>query len=137
MRAVLKLEIIGDNYIQRLRLIDSGKAPCPHIREFVKTIRYGRKKFRPWVARIVGRDEHYGYARQFITGMRDYTDANPIGSRGIFEYFALTDGVYEVNETMALGRARRHFIRVNEGAIAEISKEKVERWINTTSESAS
>lgn len=115
MKAVLRLECIGDNYIQRAHLIGQGKVQMPrHTRQFIPIIRYGQKRFRVWVAKLVDGE------RQFITGMRDYSLANSIGSRGIFEYFALDDGVYEVNECTKLGKSRRYFIRVQNTEIEEI-----------------
>jgi hypothetical protein len=115
MRTVLKLECIGDNYIQHARLIEQGKARMPlHTRQFIPIIRYGQKRFRVWVAKIVDGQ------REFVTGMRDYSLANSIGSRGVFEYFALDNGIYEVNECIELGKARRYFIQVKDTAIEEI-----------------
>lgn len=126
MRAVLKLEIIGDNYLQHKRLVDQGKAKEPwKIRDIIDLARYGRKSLRPWVARLHGLDDKFGFAREFITGMRDYSLANSIGSRGVFEYFALSDGLYEVNESVKLGQSRRYFIRVEDAQITEINKEEV------------
>lgn len=130
MTAVLKLEIIGDNYLQHLKLVEQGEALQPHLREYIQLLKYGQKKFRPWVARLHGLDEKYGFAREFVVGMRDYTFANAIGSRGIYEYFALEDGLYEVNECIKLGYARRYFIRVENAEITEISHEEVERCLN-------
>jgi len=125
MRAVLKLEIVGDNYLQRKKLIETGRAPCPHIKEWIRILRYGRKQFRPWVARITGFHNQYGFVREFVTGMRDYTHANSIGSRGIYEYFALSPGIYEVNECVKLGKNRRYFIRVQDATITEIDRDEV------------
>lgn len=118
MKAVLKLECIGDNYIQRARLIEQGKAKMPHhVHQFVPIIRYGRKRFSTWVARIIDGK------REFVAGVRDYTFANSVGSRGIFKYFVLDDGIYEVNECICLGKARRYFIQVQNTEIAEITSE--------------
>lgn len=114
MKAVLGLECIGDNYIQHLRLIEQGRAPMPHIKRYIPIIKFGHKKFRVWVARISNNK------REFITGMRDYSLANSIGSRGVFEYFALDDGVYEVNKCTSLGKSRRYFIQVQNTEIVEI-----------------
>lgn len=130
MRAVLKLEIIGDNYLQRRKLIEAGKAPRPHLKEWIRILRYGRKQFRPWVARITGFHNKYGFTREFIVGMRDYSDANSIGSRGVYEYFALEPGLYEVNECVKLGLARRYFIRVENTEITEISRKEVLQCLN-------
>jgi hypothetical protein len=130
MRAVLRLEVIGDNYLQHQKLINQGKAQWPqNLREMVKVIRYGQRRFRPWVARLRGLDEKYGFAREFVVGMRDYSLANSIGSRGVYEYFALEDGIYEVNECVKLGHSRRYFIRVESTQIIEISREEVEECL--------
>lgn len=129
MRAVLKLEVIGDNHLQHKRAIDRGEAPIPHMRQYVKVLQWGQKKMRPWVARITGRDPKYVYRREFIVGMRDYSKANSVGSRGVYEYFALPDGVYEVNERVTWKRTRRYFIRVENAEITEIVREDVERWL--------
>ena len=131
MRAVVRLEIVGDNYLQHLKLVEQGKAPQPHLRKYIQLLKYGRKKLRPWVARLRGLDERYGFAREFIVGMRDYGLANSLGSRGVFEYFALESGLYEINECIKLGRARRYFIRVKDTAITEISREEVEQCLKS------
>jgi hypothetical protein len=111
MRAVLKLEVIGDNYRQHLRAIEADQAPMPHMKQYLQALRYGRPDLRTWVARLTDT------GREFVTGMRDYADANGIGSRGVYEYFALTPGVYEVNECVSLGKARRYCIRVGDDAV--------------------
>jgi len=120
MRAVIKLELIGDNYQQHRKLIECGDVPTPHIREYVRVLRYGHKKLRPWVARLTGLDEQFGFKREFVHSARDYRDARGIGMRGIYEYFALSGGLYEVNECIKLGAARRYFILVNGEQITEI-----------------
>ena len=139
MRAVIKLELIGDNYIQHLKLIEAGRVCSPrHVKKLIDVISYGQKGLRPWVARITGYDAQYGLAREFVSSARDYSFANSIGSRGIFEYFALTDGIYEVNECIRLGQARRYFIRVKKGTITEITREEVDQCLTSdTLESAS
>lgn len=106
MRTVLKLEVIGDNYRQHLRAIETGKAPMPHMAQYLQALRFGRPDLQPWAARL------NDTGREFVTGMRDYADANGIGSRGVYEYFALSPGLYEVNECVRLGKARRYCIRV-------------------------
>ena len=113
MRAVLRLEVIGDNYRHHLHVIENGEAREPHLRQYIQVVRYGRRGLRPWVVRIVDR------GREFVDGVRDYTDANGTGSRGVFEYFALTPGIYEVNECVRLGKMRRYYIRVGEDATYE------------------
>jgi hypothetical protein len=126
MRAVLRLELIGDNYHAYAKLSREGKIRYPRLRDEIDAIRFGQKRFRPWVARITGTDAHFGLARSFSQPvMNDYSQANAIGSRGIFAWYALESGLYEVNECVALGKARRYFIRVEGTEIAEISKDEV------------
>ncbi len=122
VRAVLKLEIIGDNYRWAARHgVDLSRLPT---RRMIDVIRYGRRELRPWVARLVGLDKRFGFKREFITGMRDYSLANGDGSRGVYEYWALPDGLYEINECVKWGQARRRFIRVVGDKMRDISKEE-------------
>lgn len=128
MLTVLKLEIIGDNYFAYKRDLANGNA-----RENPRVERYGemmgRDKTRPWVARIAGLDKQYGFKREFQRGQRDYSKANSIGSRGVYEYFALKSGIYEVHERCTWKRTRRYFICVENAEITEISREEVEEWL--------
>ena len=125
MLAVLPLEIIGDNYFAYRRDLANGKArENPRIEKYGEMM--GRDRSRPWVARITGLDDKYGFAREFQRGQRDYGRANSIGSRGVYEYFALSDGLYEVHERPTWKRTRRYFVRVENAEITEISREEVE-----------
>jgi hypothetical protein len=122
MRAVLQLELIGDNYY-------AYKQYAERLNERYERDVYlrgmARPELKPWVARILGPDPKYGFKREFIHGQRDYTFSNSVGSRGIYEYFALTPGIYEVNERLTWKRARRYFVRVEGTEITEISKDEV------------
>jgi len=130
MRAVLKLEVIADNHLQHRRLIEQGKAPVPlRMKRYIDVLRYGQSKLHPWVARITGRDSRYGLAREFVKGQKDYSLANSVGSRGVYEYFALTDGIYEVNARETWKRTRRYFILVENAEITEVGREEVEQWL--------
>ena len=128
MLAVLRLELIGDNFFSYKRDLANGKA-----RENPRVERYGemmgRDKSPSWVARITGLDDKYGFAREFQRGQKDYSRANSIGSRGIYEYFALPDGIYEVHERLTWRRTRRYFIKVEKATIIEIERQQVEEWL--------
>lgn len=125
---VLALEIIGDNYYAYKRDLANGKArEIPRMERYAEMM--GRDLTRPWVACITGLDSKYGFAREFLHGQRDYGQANSIGSRGVYEYFALDDGLYEVHERLTWRRTRRYFIRVENAEIAEISREEAERCL--------
>lgn len=125
MLTVLKLEIIGDNYYSYKRDLANGEArEIPRMERYAEMM--GRDKTRPWVARITGFDKKYGFKREFQRGQRDYSKANSIGSRGVYEYFALKSGIYEVHERPTWKRTRRYFIRVEGAEIMEVSHEEVE-----------
>jgi hypothetical protein len=123
MRAVLKLEMIGDDYFWNNR--HGGWSAD-------KSLRYQRKlggnKSPSWVARLTGKNGPI-LVREFQRGVRDYAAANSTGSRGIFTYYPLSDGIYEVNDRRAWGNVRRYFIRVEGEAITEISIREVMEWL--------
>lgn len=108
MRASLHLELIG---------VDAG----PRYANYM-----GRNKSNPWVARLCGLDDEYGFSREFMHGHRDYSNASGTGARGIFVYYALEPGIYEVNERTSWRHVDRYFIRVTETATVErITHEEV------------
>ena len=120
----MRLEIIGDNYRWAAR---HNLAHTP-LRQQIAAIRYGRQELRPWVARLAGIVGDR-FQREFITGMRDYTLARGTGMRGVYEYWPLPEGLYEVNECVRLGVNRRYFIRVVGTEITEVAREEVVQWL--------
>lgn len=125
MLAMLRLEAIGD----------AENAGCRGLSAFLGVVdermrRAMRPPIRvPWVARITGRDPKYGLARDFLRGRKDYADSNSIGSRGVYLYFTLADGVYEVRELKSWRRERRYFCRASGGELNELSREEVDAWL--------
>lgn len=117
----LKLEAIGDDLIDGMRHfagfcrmlgVDNGESHTKGFR-------------RPWVAEITGLDPQYRYKRAFLSGQKDYSEANSIGSRGVYVYYHLEPGrVYEVNELVTWTRTRRYFCRVEHGRIVEMGREE-------------
>lgn len=128
MRAILKLEIIGDNYYAYKRALDSGEAQVvPQMEKYADML--GHDKKHPWVARVTGLDRKYGFKREFLRGQKDYSQANSIGSRGVYVYYPLKPGIYEVHERVTWRRTRRYFVRVKDAEITEISREEVMEWL--------
>jgi hypothetical protein len=128
LRAVLRLEIIGDDWYQYLYHRRRGEARENELleRKYDRLFGMGRRnQARPWVARLVGITLAGGFQREFLRGQKDYSQANSEGSRGVYEYFALREGVYEVFERTAWTRTRRYYVRVVEGTIAEAGEEEV------------
>lgn len=111
MRVVLRLECIGDDVVKLLK--QAGKALG------------GKGLTDPWVARITGLDNKFGFCREFVNGEKDYSLANSVGSRGVYLYFALSPGIYEVFEKLAWKQHRRFFIRVENDTYSEISKAEI------------
>ncbi len=124
MKAVLALEIIADNYFALQSAQAKGEVvPALAARQLAHYERLlGRDQKRPWVAALEGLDPKYGFQRRFMKGQRDYAGANGVGSRGVYEYYPLDDGVYEVHERTSWTKTRRYFVRVASGKIEEISR---------------
>ncbi len=62
---------------------------------------------KPWVARIAGTDPRWGLKREFLSGIRDYSGSNSVGTRGIETTFELEDGIYEINIPKSWKNTRR------------------------------
>lgn len=120
MRAVLRLELIGDDYFYAKR---------HNTWSFDKILRYMRRlgsdKSPSWTARITGIDDKSQPVREYLQGQRDYSEANSTGSRGIFVYYALPPGIYEVSDRYHWRKVRHYFCRVEGTEIIEISKDEV------------
>lgn len=111
MRAALKLELIGDDGIQALR-------------------RYGVRMPQPWVARIVGRDSTFGFKRRFERGIKDYTHANSVGSRGVYMIYTLEPGLYEVQQRISWKQWKRRYLWVkHDGTIEDVLREDIDAWL--------
>jgi len=111
--AVVKLECIGDN---------ETFYPTP----------WGMVKLLPsraWIAKIVGYDSKYIYKRNFIKGIKDYSHANSVGSRGVYKYYHLTDGLYEIKSPQSWKWSDRYFAKVKEGKLKRITEEELIRWL--------
>lgn len=127
MRATKSLEYIGEN----------SDAYARTANKMAKRVGVdlGIKSNRPWIARITGTDPTYGLARTFLEGQIDYSQANSVGSRGVYLHFFLEDGVYEVSEHVSWKRTRRYFIVVHNIQVSEIPREEVLSYLDQVSTS--
>lgn len=115
MAATVRLEAIGDDFAQRAR---GWRALGPVLDFPVR---------RPWVAEILAHRGGRWYERQFLDGQKDYSEANSIGSRGVYLYFHLREGrIYEVHELQSWRRSRRYFCTVSGGDVVEMSADEVQ-----------
>lgn len=71
---------------------------------------------RPWVARLTGLDRQFGLVREFVKGVWDYTYARgKRGGRGIYIYWSLAPGLYEIFRPVSWRHEERFFFRVDDG----------------------
>lgn len=126
MRYVLKLEAIGDNHVAYLRHYERLLSPKTFGKKELDAYRFGNKQHVPWCALITGVKPNGNLEREFVNGQRDYRDANSTGSRGIFIYYALKPGLYEINSPETWRRISRYFAKViDDSTLIEISREEL------------
>lgn len=87
----------------------------------------------PWVALIRGRPGQY--RREYLRGQKDYSQANSVGSRGVYLTFWLEDGrIYEVFRRLSWSRTSQTFCRVQDGAFIPMTRVEVDAWLSDPSE---
>ena len=117
MRSVIKLELVGDN-------IHWANKNGAMKRDFQKWLRQWRR---------LGSDKSFTWVKQllpdgkgkFIQGIRDYTHANRSGSQGIYAYYALSPGVYEINHRYKMNKVNHYFIEVTDDGFKEIEQQEI------------
>lgn len=76
-----------------------------------------------WVAKI---NLNGGKIRRtFIKPMIDYANANRHLSRGIYRYYFLDDGDYEVSYPLGHRLAKRYFLRVKDSVGIKINRDQI------------
>lgn len=130
MIVTLKLEAIADH----LSDLNVAARRRPEIRKRLPVRlwkhTYGPSR-RPWVARITAVDPAGRFEREFLDGQKDFSEANSIGSRGVYYYYHLRPGeVYEVRELVNWTKERRYFCCVEGGRIVEMSREEALACLN-------
>ncbi len=105
MKTILRLECIGDGHRGRL-----SPSPC-------------------WVAEIVAVSPYSGLDRRFLHRNKDYSEANSVGSRGVYAYYILESGkIYEVSEPLTWKKTDRYLCTVTpDGEIEKLDMETVMR----------
>lgn len=66
--------------------------------------------------------------RQHIRGVPDYTSANHNGSRGVFYWYTLEEGVYYVTHRYEMNAVRRYWLLSEDGETHEITKQEAMAW---------
>ena len=130
MKAVIELELIGDNHYERRRIERRGVRMRPlHLYDEVRSYRDAPPVDEPSVSRVTWSAERGLETQRLPIGQKDYRDANSIGSRGIRGYWIVDDGVYEVCARESWKRARRYYLPVENGRKREIGREEVYRCL--------
>jgi len=88
---------------------------------------------KPWVARITGKDPRWKYKREFLAGVYDYSRVTTRrAGRGIYLYFFLAPGIYELFAPISWKHEMRYFARVNsDGELVKITEEELCKCLNT------
>lgn len=121
-RVMLKLEAIGDDIHACKKHVRRGDIDPETRRRFgaVKEMRS-----QAWVARLTGLDPQYRFKREFVRGQKDYSQANSVGSRGVYIYYALPSGIYEVNAPLSWTKTDRYYCRVVGQTLTRLNYEEV------------
>jgi hypothetical protein len=84
-----------------------------------------RQGFSPaGVEEIVGLNDE-GMIKRRLKGQLDYSKANSVGSRGVFEYFFLQEGaMYHVSAPQTWKRTDQYFCRIESGKIMRMGIEE-------------
>lgn len=114
MIVTLRLEYIGE-HLDKCRRWHERRLENMRIgsREWVRLYRALEIRRRPWVARMDSGE------RVFVEGKKDYSRANRDGSRGVFMYYHLPPGRYEIRHLNEDDTERRYTCRVELGRIIE------------------
>lgn len=124
MKAVLQIELIGDNVVQEMRIWTRlGNDLIPGTGTAV----FGGMPSSGWVAEITGFDPKYKYKREFLRFKKDYSQANSKGSRGIYAEYVLGDNkIYDVKDNK-----QRYFCKVVDWKVFKIDEEEVKEWLKS------
>lgn len=120
--AVLKLEAIRDNQIDKLRHHRMGKVRMGKQEAEGAAGYLGR---RPFVKRVIGATQDGRPVKRDIKGRKSYTEANSIGSRGVYYWWTLDHGCcVQIQEAISIRKKRRYYAIVIDGALHEISEKE-------------
>jgi hypothetical protein len=105
----LSLEAIGDDQVARLQ----GYAQMLQTIAPAQAGAFRAPRRQPWVAHLTGLCSRYGLRRVFLRGQKDYTKANSVGSRGVYCFYTLEEGLlYEVHALLSWQRAERYYCQI-------------------------
>lgn len=127
--ATLRLEYIGEVQDARLALYHGITREA--LGKDVADAVIGKKRPRmPWVAEITGRDDKFGFKRQFLEGKWQRRDSNGAQSRGVMLEFCLESGrLYQVHSFVSWRKTDRYFCIIEGDLIKRLSENEAMEWL--------
>lgn len=111
MRTTIKLEILGHGNTAQ--------------REW-----FGRSAEQPGVKRVGSFDFYGACFREYdIRGFVDYASANSKGSRGVYAYYFVTDGLYKVTERTSWKSVKTYYLLIENGLKTKMTFEEALAWL--------
>lgn len=121
MKQVLVLEHIGRKNDQQQKLYRSIAQELAGMGDFFKT-----PSSKPWVAKITGLSDKFGFQREFVKGVADYSQSSGNGNRGVNFRFVIEEGpIYERFYKRSWKSSEREFFKFCEGNEKILSKDEV------------
>lgn len=128
----IKLERFGEDTRQLLRMWSNlTNDLVPGLGD----VTFGSWPRKSWCAEITGPDPRYKFARRFLKANVDYSEANGVGSRGIFAYYNLEEGhIYDISSQINWKRVDRYYARAGKDRLVQMSEEEVRECLSAHSE---
>jgi hypothetical protein len=127
---LLKIECIGDDTHQVLKLY---RNLTNELMPGLGDMTFGKSQKPYWVAEITGEDSKYKFKREFLRCKKDYSEANGVGSRGVYVYYNLEEGkVYHVSSPESWKRIDKYYCTIKNGELQRLTQKEVEKWVNDT-----
>jgi hypothetical protein len=71
-----------------------------------------------------------GMEKVRLKGQTDYSEANSVGSRGVYKYYFLSEGeLYHISSPKSWKTARQYFCRIEQDETIELSFEEAVQWL--------
>ena len=80
----------------------------------------------PYVAQIINYDfDRAEFNKVHKYGYTDYKFANSTGSRGVYKYYFVEDGIYEIQERISWKKFEHYFVLIKDGKKTKLDFEEV------------
>jgi len=128
----IKIERIGDNNQEYFSLWDKVLSDLiPGLGNAV----IGKPPALAFCAEITGLHPKFKFERKFLKPNRDYSQANRIGSRGVFDYYNLEEGkIYDIKAPRTWKHTDRYYCRVMKESIVRMDESEVIECLKNRSE---